>query len=65
MNLIQSIFKFKCPSRRKGDLFISKNPCRLKHLNEMHERCSHCNLKYSIEPGFFQGAAYVSYALLV
>lgn len=29
----------------------------------MHEHCSHCGLKYKIEPSFFYGAMYVSYAL--
>lgn len=29
----------------------------------MHERCSHCGLKYKIEPSFFFGAMYVSYGL--
>ena len=31
----------------------------------MHERCSHCDLKYQLEPSFFYGAMYVSYALNV
>jgi hypothetical protein len=31
----------------------------------MHEHCSHCNLKYQIEPSFFYGAMYVSYGLNV
>lgn len=29
----------------------------------MKERCSHCNTKYKIEPSFFYGAMYVSYAV--
>lgn len=29
----------------------------------MHERCSHCATKYKVEPSFFYGAMYVSYAL--
>jgi uncharacterized protein (DUF983 family) len=29
----------------------------------MHERCSHCGLKYKIEPSFFYGAMYVSYGV--
>ena len=29
----------------------------------MHEKCSHCNIKYKIEPSFFYGAMYVSYGL--
>jgi uncharacterized protein (DUF983 family) len=31
----------------------------------MNENCSHCGLKYQIEPSFFYGAMYVSYALNV
>ena len=29
----------------------------------MHENCSHCGLHYKIEPSFFYGAMYVSYAV--
>ncbi len=29
----------------------------------MYERCSHCGTKYKIEPSFFYGAMYVSYAV--
>ena len=29
----------------------------------MRERCSHCQLKYKMEPSFFYGAMYVSYAV--
>jgi hypothetical protein len=31
----------------------------------MQEHCSHCGLKYQIEPSFFYGAMYVSYGLNV
>jgi hypothetical protein len=31
----------------------------------MNEKCSHCNLRYQIEPSFFYGAMYVSYGLNV
>lgn len=31
----------------------------------MHARCSHCNESFTREPGFYFGAAYVSYALTV
>jgi hypothetical protein len=31
----------------------------------MNEKCSHCGLKYQIEPSFFYGAMYVSYGLNV
>ncbi len=29
----------------------------------MHERCPNCDTKYKIEPSFFYGAMYVSYAV--
>ena len=31
----------------------------------MHENCPHCNLRYEVEPGFFYGAMYISYAFTV
>jgi hypothetical protein len=31
----------------------------------MNKRCSNCDLKFVIEPGFYQGAAYVSYGLQI
>lgn len=31
----------------------------------MHANCSNCGLRYEIEPGFFIGAMYVSYAITV
>jgi hypothetical protein len=31
----------------------------------MHERCPVCSLKYLREPGYFMGAVYISYALLL
>ncbi|CAI8401119.1 MAG: Uncharacterised protein [Flavobacteriaceae bacterium] len=30
---------------------------------KMHEHCSHCKTKFKIEPSFFYGAMYVSYAV--
>ena len=35
----------------------------MKDWDKMHETCSHCGLKYELEPGYFQGAMYVSYGL--
>lgn len=29
----------------------------------MYELCPHCKLRYEIEPGYFIGAMYVSYAI--
>ncbi|MEZ0486740.1 DUF983 domain-containing protein [Fibrella aquatica] len=62
---LYSILFNKCPSCQQGDFFISKSAYDLKHFDEMHERCSHCKLRYESEPGFFTGALYVSYAFYV
>ena len=34
-------------------------------MAHMHETCSHCGLRYQIEPSFFYGAMYVSYGITV
>lgn len=44
-------------------MYKDKNPYHLGALFDMHERCSHCNTKYKIEPSFFFGAMYVSYGV--
>ncbi len=60
-----SILKNKCPKCHKGDFFEDTNPLHLKKVLKMHEHCPHCRFKYQIEPSFFYGAMYVSYALTV
>ena len=35
---------------------------QLHKATRMHETCPHCGLKFEIEPGFFWGAMYFSYA---
>ncbi|GGD53997.1 hypothetical protein GCM10011361_20900 [Muriicola marianensis] len=44
-------------------MYVERNPYRLVSLFKMHERCSHCGTKYKMEPSFFYGAMYVSYAV--
>ena len=46
-------------------MYEDKNPYHIKNVYKMHEACSHCGLHYQIEPSFFYGAMYVSYALTV
>lgn len=62
---LKSIFGMKCPACLKGDLFLTKNPYRLKGLYTMPENCSCCGEKFTPEPGFYFGAMYVSYGLTV
>lgn len=61
---LYSILRAKCPRCHEGDMF-DYHPYQLSKIGQMKTSCSHCNLVYSREPGFFFGAAYVSYAITV
>jgi len=60
---IYSIITGSCPVCHIGKMYKEKNPYKLNKIYDMYETCSHCNTKYKIEPSFFYGAMYVSYAL--
>jgi uncharacterized protein (DUF983 family) len=62
---LNSILTGSCPRCQNESMYLDKNPLHLKNVLKMHEHCSHCNLKYQIEPSFFYGAMYVSYGLNV
>ena len=64
-NMLVNILQTKCPRCHKGDLFESKNPYHFGKMTVSKTHCSSCGLKYEIEPGFFFGAMYISYALNV
>ena len=59
MNLVQSIFKYKCPRCRKGNLF---HPMKsLGDILEMPKECIVCGQATEPEPGFYYGAMFLSY----
>ena len=60
---IYSILTGTCPVCQNESMYTSKNLYDPKKTLEMNERCSHCQTKYKIEPSFFYGAMYVSYAV--
>lgn len=60
---LYSILTGTCPVCQEESMYKEKNPYKLGRLFDMHERCSHCGTKYKIEPSFFFGAMYVSYAV--
>ena len=62
---IYSIVNNKCPKCNEGNFFEDSNPLHLKKVMKMRVYCSNCGFKYQIEPSFFYGAMYVSYALTV
>ncbi|NAS12853.1 DUF983 domain-containing protein [Poritiphilus flavus] len=62
-NKLYSILTGSCPKCHQESMYKDVNPYRLGKLFDMHEHCSNCGTKYKIEPSFFYGAMYVSYAV--
>lgn len=58
-----SILTGNCPRCHQESMYEKSNPYTLSKIFSMNERCSHCGLKYKIEPSFFYGAMYVSYGV--
>ena len=54
----------KCPQCFEGNLFTHK-AYNLRNLSGMPPNCPICAEDFAREPGFYFGAAYVSYALTV
>lgn len=52
-----------CPKCHEESMYTNKNPYKVLQLFKMHERCSNCDTKYNMEPSFFYGSMYVSYAV--
>jgi hypothetical protein len=67
-NFLWSILSMKCPRCRRGSMFTEKNPyksLKLSKIFEMPGNCPVCGQKFDLEPGFWYGTGYVSYALAV
>jgi uncharacterized protein (DUF983 family) len=67
-NAVWSILSMRCPRCRRGPMFKHSNPYRklgLKNIFNMHDNCPVCGQKFDLEPGFWYGTGYVSYALAV
>ena len=62
---LNSILTGTCPKCQNESMYQDKNLLHLANVLKMNEKCSHCGLKYQIEPSFFYGAMYVSYGLNV
>lgn len=60
---LHSMLTGSCPVCQQESMYKEANPYHLLKTLKMHERCSHCGTKYKMEPSFFFGAMYVSYAL--
>lgn len=62
---ILNLFACKCPRCRTGNMFMNKNPWHLKSTMKMNKICPVCSQPLDLEPGFYFGSSYVSYAFTV
>jgi len=62
---LYSIINLKCPRCRRGNLFSVKNPYKLKAMMDMPSRCPVCQQDFVIEPGFYSGALWTSYPIVI
>lgn len=60
---LYSIISGSCPKCHEESMYARKNPYALMDTLKINDKCSHCDTKYRIEPSFFFGAMYVSYAV--
>ena len=60
---LYSILTGACPKCHQESMYMNKNPYILTDTLKIYDHCSHCKTKYRIEPSFFYGSMYVSYAV--
>ena len=60
---LYSVFTGTCPVCQEESMYKDPNPYHISRLFAMNQRCSNCGTKYKMEPSFFFGAMYVSYAV--
>lgn len=61
---LHSVLSQNCPRCRKGKLF-AHGPYHLRKFFLMNDSCSCCGQTFHLEPSFYDGAMYVSYAIQV
>ena len=62
-NKLYSILTGACPKCHQESMYVNKNPYILSETLKIHDKCSHCNTVYRMEPSFFYGSMYVSYGV--
>lgn len=61
---LKAILEARCPKCRDGKMFEFPLIHVLK-FSRMHSHCLVCGLRFEVEPGFYFGAMYISYAMSV
>ena len=64
----ESVFKAikdeKCPRCHQGELFVT-SAFKLSSFYKMYRKCPACDQTFEPEPGFYYGAMFISYGMLV
>jgi uncharacterized protein (DUF983 family) len=63
ISAFKAVFKGRCPVCRKGAVF--SGPWHRLNFLETNARCPVCDTQFEVEPGFFWGAMFVTYAVNV
>jgi uncharacterized protein (DUF983 family) len=62
---LYSVLFNKCPRCHKGNFFVMNNAFSFKNFMKQYERCPVCNENYMREVGFYYGAMYASYGVVI
>ncbi|TKT87301.1 DUF983 domain-containing protein [Dyadobacter frigoris] len=65
MSKIVNVIRMKCPRCHQGNLFIKRNPYSLKDGLKMPDNCPVCGQDFKIEPGFYIGALWTSFPIVI
>src|SRR5687768_11360929 len=60
---LSTVFSYKCPRCREGDLFQNNLSVSIRKNMQMQERCPVCGQPTDLEVGFYYGTGYVSYLI--
>ncbi|MGB0896083.1 MAG: DUF983 domain-containing protein [Flavobacteriaceae bacterium] len=60
---LYSILLGKCPKCHEESMYEERNVYKLNKTLKLNDNCSSCGLHYHLEPSFFYGSMYVSYAV--
>ncbi|RUA29717.1 MAG: DUF983 domain-containing protein [Bacteroidetes bacterium] len=61
---LYSVLKLKCPKCHQGNLFIN-NAWNYHNTLAMPDKCFVCRQDFKIEPGFYSGALWVTYPIVL
>ena len=62
---LYSIVNLKCPRCHEGYLFSVPSAYNFKKMLDMPDRCPVCKQDFVIEPGFYSGALWMSYPIVI